>query len=162
MLTGEDGVAFLEQTRLKPDVPTDSVHAAVQALQFVWTYESGLIPQPRLQSSMRRLLSNNDLRILTITNLSRWKDWDSWPELERLFRNECADDRALKKPSCCSRRNAKKQPQPVAFRWSSRMRRQYFWRRPKWNIPSCFVRPIMRNFLGRDLPQIYFPGAGAC
>ena len=97
LLTGEDGVAFLEQTRLKPDVPTDSVHAVVQALQFVWTYESGLIPQPRLQSSMRRLLSNNDLRILTITNLARWKDWDSWPELERLFRNECADDRATQK-----------------------------------------------------------------
>ncbi len=97
LLTGENGVAFLEQTRLKPGVPTDSVHAAVQAIQFMWSYESSLIPQSRLKSSMRRLLSNSDLRILTITNLARWKDWECWPELERIFRNECADDRATQK-----------------------------------------------------------------
>ena len=97
LLTGEDGVAFLEQTRLKPDVPTDSVYAAVQAIQFVWSYESSLIPQSRLKSSMRRLLSNSDQRILTIINLARWKDWESWPELERLFRHECADDRATQR-----------------------------------------------------------------
>ncbi len=97
LLTGEDGVNFLEQTRLKPDVPTDSVHAAVQAMQFVWSYESSLIPQSRLKASMRRLLSNHDLRILTIANLARWKDWECWPELERIFRNECADDRATQK-----------------------------------------------------------------
>ncbi|MBC7968353.1 MAG: hypothetical protein H7Z17_20800, partial [Fuerstia sp.] len=97
LLTGEDGVAFLEQTRLKPGVPTDSVHAAVQAIQFIWSYESSLIPQSRLKSSMRRLLSNNDLRILTITNLARWKDWECWPELEQIFRNESADDRATQK-----------------------------------------------------------------
>ena len=97
LLTGEDGVAFLEQTRLKPDVPTDSVHAAVQAMQFVWSYESSLIPQSRLKSSMRRLLSNNDLRILTITNLARWKDWECWPELELLFKDACVDDRATQR-----------------------------------------------------------------
>ncbi len=97
LLTGEDGVAFLEQMRLKPGIPTDSVHAAVQAIQFMWSYESSLIPQSRLKSSMRRLLSNTDLRILTITNLARWKDWECWPELERIFRNECADDRATQK-----------------------------------------------------------------
>ena len=94
LLTGEDGVNFLEQTRLKPDVPTDSIYAAVQAIQFVWSYESNLIPQSRLKSSMRRLLANRDQRILAITNLARWKDWESWPELERLFRNDCLDDRA--------------------------------------------------------------------
>lgn len=97
LLTGEDGVAFLEQTRLKPGVPTDSVHAAVQAMQFVWSYESSLIPQSRLKTSMRRLLSNNDLRILTITNLARWKDWECWPELEQIFRHECTDDRATQR-----------------------------------------------------------------
>ncbi len=97
LLTGEEGVRFLEQTRLKPDVPTASVFAAVQAIQFVWSYESSLIPQSRLKSSMRRLLSNSDQRILTITNLARWKDWESWPELERLFRHESADDRATQR-----------------------------------------------------------------
>ena len=97
LLTGEDGVRFLEQTRLKPDVPTESVYAAVQAIQFMWSYESSLVPQSRLKSCMRRLLSNSEQRILTITNLARWKDWESWPELERLFRNECADDRATQR-----------------------------------------------------------------
>ena len=97
LLTGEDGVAFLEQTRLRPDVPADSVHAAVQAMQFVWSYESSLIPQSRLRSALRRLLSNNDLRILTITNLARWQDWECWPELEQIFTNECADDRATQR-----------------------------------------------------------------
>jgi len=97
LLTGEDGLAFLEQTRLKPGVPSDSVYAVVQAIQFMWSYESSLIPQSRLKSSMRRLLSNSDQRILTITNLARWKDWESWPKLERLFRNECADDRAAQR-----------------------------------------------------------------
>ena len=97
LLTGEDGVAFLEQTRLRPDVPADSVYAAVQAIQFVWSYESSLIPQSRLKSSMRRLLSNSDQRILTITNLARWQDWECWPELEQIFTNECADDRATQR-----------------------------------------------------------------
>lgn len=97
LLTGEDGVEFLEETRLKPDVPSDSVYAAVQAIQFVWSYESSLIPPSRLKSSMRGLLSNSDQRILTITNLARWKDWESLPELERIFRNESADDRATQR-----------------------------------------------------------------
>jgi len=97
LLTGEDGVKFLEQTRLKPGVPADSVYAAVQAIQFMWSYESSVIPQSRLKSCMRRLLSNSEQRILTITNLARWKDWESWPELERLFRNECANDRATQR-----------------------------------------------------------------
>ena len=71
--------------------------AAVQAMQFIWSYESSLVPQSRLKESMRRLLSNNDLRILTIMNLARWKDWECWPELEQIFNNECADDRATQK-----------------------------------------------------------------
>ena len=97
LLTGEEGVEFLERTRLKSDVPTDSVLSAVQAMQFVYSYESSLIPEARLKVAMRQLLSNDELRILTITNLARWKDWDSWPELERIFKAECAGDRATQK-----------------------------------------------------------------
>lgn len=97
LLTGEQGLEFLENTRLKPDVPTDSIHAAVQAMQFMYSYESSLIPEARLKVAMRKLLSNDELRILTITNLARWKDWECWPELERMFQEECADDRATQK-----------------------------------------------------------------
>lgn len=97
LLTGEKGVEFLERTRLKPDVPTDSIHAAVQAMQFVYSYESSLIPEARLKLAMRKLLSNDDLRILTITNLARWKDWECWPELERMFNEECDNDRSTQK-----------------------------------------------------------------
>ena len=97
LLTGEQGVEFLERTRLNPDVPTNSIHAAVQAMQFVYSYESSLIPEARLKLAMRKLLSNDELRILTITNLARWKDWECWPELERMFKEECANDRATQK-----------------------------------------------------------------
>ena len=97
LLTGESGVEFLEQTRLKAGVPADSIHAAVQAMQFVYSYESSLIPAARLKVAMRQLLSNEELRILTVTNLARWKDWESWPELERIFNDESAGDRATRK-----------------------------------------------------------------
>lgn len=92
LLSGIKGVEFLEETRLKPDVPAESVHAAVQAMQFVWSYESDLIPQARLKSSMRRLLANDELRILTIINLARWNDWECWPELEQIFHDERVSD----------------------------------------------------------------------
>lgn len=97
LLTGEEGVAFLEQTRLQPGAPTDSAHAAVQAMQFVYSYESSLVSQSRLKAAMRQLLSSDDLRILTITNLARWKDWDTWPELEILFHNVDTTDRSTQK-----------------------------------------------------------------
>ena len=97
LLTGEEGVEFLERTRLQPDVPTDSIHAAVQAIQFVYSYESSLVPEARLKLAMRQLLSNDELRILTITNLARWKDWECWPELERMFKEKCVNDRATQK-----------------------------------------------------------------
>lgn len=97
LLTAEEGVEFLERTRLQPDVPTDSIHAAVQAIQFVYSYESSLVPEARLKLAMRQLLSNDELRILTITNLARWKDWECWPELERMFKEECVNDRATQK-----------------------------------------------------------------
>ncbi len=71
--------------------------AAVQAMQFVYSYESRLIPEARLKLAMRKLLSNDDLRILTITNLARWKDWECWPELERMFNEDCDNDRATQK-----------------------------------------------------------------
>ncbi len=97
LLTGEEGVKFLERTRLQPGVPVDSIHAAVQAIQFIYSYENSLVSETRLKVAMRQLLANDELRILTITNLARWKDWECWPELERMFKEECVNDRATQK-----------------------------------------------------------------
>ena len=97
LLTGEEGVAFLEQSRLRPDAPVDGAYAAVAAMQFVWSYEGQLITQSRLKSAMRQTLASDGLRNITITNLARWKDWECWPELERLFNHEFAEDHAARK-----------------------------------------------------------------
>ena len=80
-----------------PDVPAESVHAAAQAMQFVWSYESSLIPPSRLKLSMRRLLANDDLRLLTIMNLARWNDWECWSDLEQMFKNEQIADFATQR-----------------------------------------------------------------
>lgn len=97
LLTAEKGLEFIEQTRLIPDVPAESAHAAAQAMQFIWSYESNLIPPSRLKLSMRRLLANEDLRLLTIMNLARWNDWECWPDLEQMFRNEQVADFATQR-----------------------------------------------------------------
>lgn len=97
LLTGEKGLEFLEQTRLRDGVPAANIFAAVQAMQFVWSYEDALIPQSRMKLSMRRLLVNDEMRILTIMNLARWNDWECWPELEQLFGNEQVADHATRR-----------------------------------------------------------------
>lgn len=97
LLTGEKGLEYLEQTRLRDGVPAANIFAAVQAMQFVWTYENGLIPQSRMKLSMRRLLANDEMRILTIMNLARWDDWECWPDLEQLFGNEQVADHATRR-----------------------------------------------------------------
>ena len=97
LLTGEKGLEFLEQTRLRDEVPAENIFAAVQAMQFIWSYENALIPQSRMKASMRRLLANDEMRILTIMNLARWNDWECWPELEQLFENEQIADHATRR-----------------------------------------------------------------
>lgn len=97
LLTGEDGLTFLEQTRLNANAPADSASAAMQAIQFVWSYESDLVPTARLRSAMRRMLFSADQRTITIANLARWKDWECWPELEQIFHGDGAADHATRK-----------------------------------------------------------------
>ncbi len=47
LLAGEDGLSYLEETRLKPTGVDYTEHFAVmQAVQFIWSYESDVISKP--------------------------------------------------------------------------------------------------------------------
>lgn len=93
LLAGEEGLEFLEESRLKPEgVPYTEHFAVMQAVQFMWSYESDVIPQPRLAMSLRHLLHQPQVREIVITNLSRWKDWEVAPELASMYNSSVADD----------------------------------------------------------------------
>ncbi len=94
LLTGESGLAYLEETRVTPPgIPATSDHSLVQALEFIWSYEKDLITEQRLLTSMRLFLQHESMREIVITNLSRWEDWSSLPILVTMFDGECSDDR---------------------------------------------------------------------
>ncbi len=93
LLSGEEGLTFLEETRLQPkSVPYTEHFAVMQAIQFMWSYESDVIDQSRLAKSLRYLLHQPQVRELAITNLSRWKDWDVAPQLAEMYDSTVADD----------------------------------------------------------------------
>ncbi len=96
LLTGERGLKFLEDTRLRQKhVNNDEIFSVMQAVQFIWSYESDLISRDLLRKSMHLLLDNEQLREVAITNLSRWKDWDTAPGLiERFDALESSDPRS--------------------------------------------------------------------
>lgn len=98
LLNKERGLEHLEQVVLTPqDVPETAQHAMVQALQFMWSYESDVISQARVCQSMRMLLHRASMREIAITNLSRWEDWETLPALISMFEQECADDRPTRR-----------------------------------------------------------------
>lgn len=91
LLAGEDGLKHLEETRLKPAGIEYTEHFAVmQAVQFIWSYESDVISKPRLAQSLHYLLDQPQVRDLAITNLARWQDWDVTPRLISLY-DECEE-----------------------------------------------------------------------
>ncbi|MBL8816899.1 MAG: hypothetical protein JNL58_12795 [Planctomyces sp.] len=93
LLSGEEGLTFLEETRLQPKgVPYTEHFAVMQAVQFMWSYESDVIDQSRLAKSLRYLLNQPQVRELAITNLSRWKDWEVAPLLAEMYDSSVADD----------------------------------------------------------------------
>ena len=100
LLEGVDGLTFLEQTRLTAaDCSSDELFAAVQAIQFMWSYEPDRIPQSHLRTSLHALLTNPQLCELVITNLSRWQDW-LWRSAQARF---CSPLTRRSTPACrCS------------------------------------------------------------
>lgn len=86
LLTGEEGLAVIEDTKLRnTKVPFSETYAAMQALRFMWTYAEGVIPKERLRASMRILLDRPELADLVITDLARWQDWTVMDRMMELY-----------------------------------------------------------------------------
>lgn len=86
LLTGDEGLKVLDETKLtNPRALQGEVYAAMQALEFFWTYGSGRISKDRLRRSMRPLIDDPDLSDRAIANLSRWEDWSVQDRVLRRF-----------------------------------------------------------------------------
>lgn len=101
LLTGEEGLAVLDEAKLKPNyvvsvrpdgkimrenkVLFGETYAAMQAIRFMWDHGDGKIGQERLRQSMRLLLDRPDLADLVIADLTRWKDWSVQDRLLAMY-----------------------------------------------------------------------------
>jgi len=95
LLTGEEGLAFLEDSRLmNANASQFDCFAVVQALQFIWAYEPDLIDKQRLRSALYPMLDRADLREIAIRDLARWNDWNTAPLLAEVYENCRGDDPA--------------------------------------------------------------------
>ena len=99
LLTGQDGLKIIEDTKLKPgvDCPFSETYAAMQAVRFMWTYGDGVISKERLKESMRVLLDRPELADLVITDLARWKDWSVQDRLMKLYGSKGYEIPAVKR-----------------------------------------------------------------
>jgi len=116
LISGDEGLALLEDTKLKPayltdgngvvlldskgkqrPVPFSETYAAMQALRFMWTYGDGQISKDRLRQSMRLLLDRPELADLVIADLARWKDWSVQDRLMSLYAEEEFDIPSIKR-----------------------------------------------------------------
>ncbi|MEQ9411084.1 MAG: hypothetical protein RIK87_25455 [Fuerstiella sp.] len=92
-LAGENGLQFIEQTRLKnADVPVFEAYAAVQALQFIWNHEPAAFEKQRLRNAMHPMLQREELREIAIRDLARWEDWTLVEDLPPVYQACRADD----------------------------------------------------------------------
>ena len=93
LLSGAEGLKFIEETRMENSKASDLESLAiVQALQFVWTYESELIPKERLRKALHPMLNNESVREIAIRDLSRWNDWTLVSQLEQIYTVSHEDD----------------------------------------------------------------------
>jgi hypothetical protein len=98
MLAGDEGLATLEKLRLtNGNISDGEVFAAVQAIQYYWTYGNGKIAPALLQRAMRRLLDRPALADTAITTLARWKDWSLHERLMQLYGTKEYDEKSTKK-----------------------------------------------------------------
>jgi hypothetical protein len=98
LLTGESGLAVIDETRFKdPEVEFSETYAAMTALRFFWSEVPGRIPPERLRESMRLLLNRTELVDLVITDLARWQDWSVTDRLMELYDNPDYDMREIKR-----------------------------------------------------------------
>jgi hypothetical protein len=98
LLTGEAGLAVIDETKLKdPDGEFSETYAAMTALRFFWSETPGRIPDERLRESMRLLLNRSELADLAITDLARWKDWSVTDRLMELYDDSDYDIPSIKR-----------------------------------------------------------------
>ncbi|MCA9051223.1 MAG: hypothetical protein KDA89_20945, partial [Planctomycetaceae bacterium] len=91
ILTREDGLKFLEKTRLQnPHASSLECFAVVQALQFLREYEPSLVEKQRLYSAMYPLLERPELREIVIRDLARWQDWTIVGKLSAIY-DQCPE-----------------------------------------------------------------------
>lgn len=91
-ISGEEGLQFLESTRLTSDVQMLEAYAVVQAIQFAWKHEPDRVSRNRLQQAMRLTVNNESLREITIRDLARWQDWELLPQLSQVYEQSQQDD----------------------------------------------------------------------
>ncbi len=95
-LTDQSGKVLLDETGDKKRVPFSEVFATMQALRFMWTYGDGQIEKDRLRQSLRILLNRPELADLVVADLARWKDWSVQDKLMKLYFTEDYDVRSIK------------------------------------------------------------------
>lgn len=98
LLTGEEGLKVLEDTKLKAGVkvPFSETYAAMQAVRFAWNY-SEKIKKDRLKQAMRLLLDRPEVADLVIADLARWKDWEIQDKLMKLYDQKDYDIPSIKR-----------------------------------------------------------------
>lgn len=103
ILAGADGLAVLEDTKLRPSletpskVPFSETFATLQSIKFMWEYGDKRISQERLRASQRILLDNPSLADLVIIDLARWQDWSIIGRLKKMYGQEPFDVPAIKR-----------------------------------------------------------------
>ncbi len=99
MIKGEEGLKLVEDSKMlattarttdgkEVPLPFYETYAAKEALRFLWSFEPERISAARLRESMRLLLDRPELADLVITDLSKWKDWDSQDRIIAMFDDE--------------------------------------------------------------------------
>ncbi|WP_339728525.1 hypothetical protein [uncultured Gimesia sp.] len=98
MLTGTEGLKKIEQSKFRASgVAFSETYAAMQALSFIWTYNTRQISKDRLRQSMRLLLNRPELTDLVVANLARWEDWSVMDRLMEMYGQEDYKSRSVKK-----------------------------------------------------------------
>ena len=98
LLTGDDGLTVLEETKIQDKKsPFSETYAAMGAIRFMWQYGKGQIKPDRLRTSMRLLLDRPELADLVIADLARMEDWSAQDRLMELYGAEGYDIPSIKR-----------------------------------------------------------------
>ncbi len=91
-LTGDDGVAVLEQTFLaNPKAEYIDVFSAIAALRFHGT-EAEKVSRKRIVEALRHVLDRPRMADMVIPDLARWEDWSVMDRLVQMFKDANSDD----------------------------------------------------------------------